>query len=345
MDRVPVFPVVTSYLGSRALGRRYRDLALDPSLVHEGLRALHRRFGLDGFEIGMGPARDAEPPRTAVSNGTLYLLGSDGQPAARLPEDDMPVPLHTAPLLREKRDLDSIPITPAEWFVEHGCTDSVARMVTDLGESAFIAGVAAGQTMNSLAAWRGSEQAILDLYEDPLFVHEAMQRATDISIEVGKALIRAGVDGIYIGDAWASASIISPAMYEEFCLPYHHRAARTFQSLGAKVYLHICGNSAPLFRLMADTGVDAIEPLDVDGGVDLGLAKRQVGGRVCLKGGLSTHMLLNGTSDEVYREARRCMELLGPTGYILGSADDIPRDTPFCNIEAMVLAAADESAA
>jgi uroporphyrinogen decarboxylase len=111
--------------------------------------------------------------------------------------------------------------------------------------------------------------------------------------------------------------------------------------LGVKVYLHICGNCQPLLDLMAETGVDAIEPLDVDGGVDLEVVKAGVGGRVCLKGGLSTMLLLNGTPEQVYREARRCISIFGPIGYILGSADDIPRDTPFANIDAMVKAALD----
>jgi uroporphyrinogen-III decarboxylase len=81
----------------------------------------------------------------------------------------------------------------------------------------------------------------------------------------------------------------------------------------------------------------------VDAGVDLAAAKAAVGERVCLKGGLSTHLLLNGTSEDLYAESRRCIDLLGPTGYVLGSADDIPRDTPFANIEAMVRAARDST--
>ena len=336
VDRVPVFPVVTAYLGSRVLGRPYKDMALDPSLVFEGLRAIHRRFGFDGFEVGLGPARDAPPPRAAVKDGTTYLLDNQGNPVARLEDDDMPVPLNRTPLLEDKSDLHTISVTPASYYVEAGCTEPAAALARDLGDSAFIAGVAAGQTMNSLAAWRGSEQAMLDLADDPIFVHEVMDRATAISIEVGKALIQAGVDGIYIGDAWASASIISPRIYEEFCLPYHRMAAQAFQALGVKVYLHICGNSGPLMELMAATGVDAIEPLDVDGGVDPTEAKAKVGDRVCLKGGVSTRLLLHGTPDQVYAESRRLIENVGPLGLILGSADDIPRDTPFANIDAMV---------
>ena len=341
VDRIPVFPVVTAYLGSRVLERPYRDFVLDPLLVYEGLRALRARFGFDGFEVGLGPARDAPGPRTSAMDGIAYLVDASGRPYARLEHDDMPVPLDAIPILADKGGLDRISVTPASHYIDAGCTDPVSRLVRDMGEDAFIAGVAAGQTMNSLAGWRGSEQAMLDLADDPVFVHEVMDRATAISVEVGKALIHAGVDGIYIGDAWASASIISPRIYEEFCLPYHRRAADAFHELGAKVYLHICGNSGPILEMMADTGVDAIEPLDVDGGVNLAEVKARVGNRVCLKGGVSTLLLLNGRSDQVYAEARRCVEALGPDGYILGSADDIPRDAPFENIQAMARAAFD----
>lgn len=340
VDRIPVFPVVTTYLASRVMGRHMRDFALNPMLRFEGYRAVHDRFGFDGFEVGLGPSADAPPPKTKTVNGMTYLTDESGaRLTARLEEDDMPVALDSTPILAKKTDLDNIKVTPASWYQQAGCTNPVRQLVEDLGESAFIAGVAAGQTMNSLAGWRGSEQAMLDLTDDPQFVHEVMARATAISIEVGKALIHAGVGGIYIGDAWASASIISPRVYEEFCLPYHHRAAAAFHELGAKVYLHICGNSGPILEMMADTGVDAIEPLDVDGGLDLADAKARVGATVCLKGGVSTKLLLHGSPDEVYAEARRCMEILGPTGYILGSADDIPRDAPLDNVKAMVKAA------
>jgi len=71
--------------------------------------------------------------------------------------------------------------------------------------------------------------------------------------------------------------------------------------------------------------------------------KSPVAGRVCLKGGLSTMLLLRGTPEQVYDEARRCIRLLGPRGYILGSADDIPRDTPLPNVDAMVRAALEKT--
>ena len=342
MDRTPVFPVVTTYLGSRVLERPYVDTVLDPLVQYDGLRAMIRRFGFDGVEVGLGPADGWRERQQVVRiDGQGYLANASGEPFARLQEDDAAVPLSSEPPIKDERDLDKMTVTPAADYERSGSTRPVRELVDELGDRVFFAGTAAGQTMNSLAAWRGGEQAMLDLREDPAFVMEVMDRATAISIEIGKALIRAGVHGIYTGDAWASASIISPRDYERFCQPFHAKAAQAFHELGAKVYLHICGNCKPILELMADTGVDAIEPLDLMSAEDLADAKRRVGDRVCLKGGVSTLLLLNGTPDEVHRASLDAIRACGPTGYILGGGDDIPRDTPFDNIDAMVLAAGD----
>ncbi len=341
VDRPPFFPVVTQYLGSRVLRRSMTEMALDPQLLYDGLRGMVERFGFDGVEVSMGPPRGSMDGIEVREQGRKRYLADreTGRLLSELQEDDAPLPLDQSPMLLDKADLDKIEVTPAEEYERLGCVEPVRRLVADTGDRVFLAGHAAGQTMNTLVAWRGSDQAMYDLVDDPEFVLAAMERATDISIELGKALIRAGVPGIYIGDAWASASIISPQTYERFCLPYHRKAAQAFQALGAKVYLHICGNATPILEMMADTGVDGIEPLDPMGGVRVDDAKRRVGDRVALKGGVSTLLLLNGTPDEVREASRRAIREGGPTGYILGSGDDIPRDAPFANIDAMRQAA------
>ena len=149
------------------------------------------------------------------------------------------------------------------------------------------------------------------------------------------------MDGIYIGDAWSSASIISPKQFVRFCQPRYARTVEAFHALGAQVYLHICGNSAPLLEMIAETGVDALEPLDPLGGVRVDDAARRIGDRMTLKGGVNTLTLLNGSPDDVRRET---LEVLNAAhgncrGLIAGSGDDIPRDSPFANIDALVLTA------
>lgn len=341
VDRVPVFPVVTAYLGSRALGRSYDDIVLNPLLAYDGLRAMVKRFGFDGIEVPMGPPANWRDGFEVIENddGRFLIDPASRRPLARLQPGDIPVPLSREPLLKNKRDLDSVVVTTAEQYIREGRLEPVRALVEDIGDSVFIAGHAAGQTMNSLAQWRGGDQSLLDLRDDPAFVLEVMDRATSISIEAGRAMVAAGAHGIYIGDAWASCSVISPSDYERFCQPFHARAAEAFHTMGVKVYLHICGNCEPILEMMADTGVDAIEPLDRMDAAALVSAKRRVGERVCLKGGVDTLALLNSAPDVVYRLCSEAIHAAGPVGYILGSGDDIPRDTPFENIHAMVRAA------
>ncbi len=98
--------------------------------------------------------------------------------------------------------------------------------------------------------------------------------------------------------------------------------------------------SAPLFEMMADTGVNAIEPLeplDPLGGVSVADAKKRVGDRVCLKGGVNTLTFMNGTTEDVERETRAVLEQ-GMAGgeFLLGSGDDFPRESKPENIKTFV---------
>ena len=107
-------------------------------------------------------------------------------------------------------------------------------------------------------------------------------------------------------------------------------------------YLHICGNSNPILEMMADTGADCVEPLDPMGGVEVADAKRRIGKRVALMGGLSPLTLLNGSPEQVFEEATACCRAGGlDGGYILAAGDMVPDRSPEENVLAMVQAARD----
>ena len=222
-------------------------------------------------------------------------------------------------------------------YKDNGWLYELERLKKRFGDDAYVSSHAAGFTMNGLVNMRGSAQAMYDLYDDPCLVREIMEFLTDQSIEIGKAIVEAGADGIYIGDAWSSCSVISPDIFREFCLPCYQRAAAEFRRLGADVYLHICGNSAPLFEMMAETGVNCIEPLDPLGGVSVADAKKRVGGRVCLKGGVNTLTFVNGTPEEMEKETAEVLKQgMAGGGFLLGSGDDLPRESKPENIKIFV---------
>jgi uroporphyrinogen decarboxylase len=341
-DRVPVYPVFTEYHGARIAGIKYSEVALNPKLRSELILRIGMQYGFDGVTLYCDPPKDWNKNLLVIEkdNDRYFQDKLTGKIISRIPLDDMPVLLDTTPIIQKESDLDKLRIPKSSEYWDTGQMDSIKAAVKKYGDTLFIAGHCAAQSMNYLAAVRGSDQAMLDLYDNPLFAKQIMDIGTEISIELGKAYIEAGVHGIYIGDAWASCSIISPEQYLEFCLPLHKRVTEIFHGFGVKVYLHICGNSAPILELMAATGVDAIEPLDPLGGVKIADAKNRVGDKVCLMGGVNTLTLLNGTPEQVLEEAQQCIEQgAAGGGYMLGSGDDIPQAAPQENVEAMVQAA------
>jgi MtaA/CmuA family methyltransferase len=151
----------------------------------------------------------------------------------------------------------------------------------------------------------------------------------DNAIRFARAQIDAGADMIGVGDA--VASLINPAMYEQFVLPFERTLIDAIHEAGATVKLHICGNIANNIAPMARTGADII---DVDWMVSLGAAREAVGPDVTLAGNFDpTAVLLQGTPQDVAEAARRCITFAGAK-FILQPGCEVPPGTPEANLRA-----------
>ena len=137
----------------------------------------------------------------------------------------------------------------------------------------FVASSPGGITMNTYTLLRGREQAMIDFYERPEFVADAMMMQAEAIADRAERLLTTGIDCLYIGDPASSASLISPRHFERFCLPAYQQFCRHFRGRDVLIYIHICGNSRPILEMMADTGADTVEPLDPLGGVEVVDAK------------------------------------------------------------------------
>ena len=85
---------------------------------------------------------------------------------------------------------------------------------------------------------------------------------------------------------------------------------------------------------------EAHADLAYGGGVSVADAKRRVGGRVALMGGVHNVKLARGTLQDVTDDCRRCLTEGAPGGgYILACGDMLPTETSREKVEAMVAAA------
>lgn len=188
-----------------------------------------------------------------------------------------------------------------------------------------------------LAALFGIQKNIYLFYDDPKFADEAMSWLTDVAIEVGKDLIRHGVEVLRVGEA--TSSLLSPRFYRQFVLPHHQRYYRALRAAGGAGIVHACGHSSALLELFAEMGASGIEPLTPPplGNTVLSDAKRRVGDLVCLKGGLDpVHVVAALSPDEVRAQTQRCLEeASGGSGFILSVSDCMAPGTPEENMRAI----------
>lgn len=338
-DRVPVFPVITDMHTTYMYDVPLWQTAAFPRLKYDLLEMAVREYGFDGFEAPPGiPFAEGKDLCVRTEGGRRFLY-ENGVKKSELSDDNYPIAVDPPrqPLIEDVKQAEKRSYRKIDELRRTGYISEVARLVKRFGNDAYISSHAAGFTMNGLVNLRGSEQAMIDLFDEPELVHALFDNLCSEAVEIGKAIVDAGADCIYIGDAFSSCSLISPSQFREFCLPYYKRFVQEMKPYDIDIYMHICGNSSPLFEMMADSGVNAIEPLDPLGGVTVADAKARVGDRVTLKGGVNTLTLVNGTPEEVEEETKKVLsEGMAGGRFLLGSGDDIPRYAKRENILAMV---------
>ncbi len=262
-------------------------------------------------------------PKTSERTGRIDVMGG-----GKYNPDDAAAPVETLGEARERIRIMTSDLTDEklEWL------QSARARVPER----FVASAPGGLTMNTYNELRGRVQGMLDFFERPDFVSAVMDMQADAIIERGEKLLTTGIDAFYIGDPSSSGSLIGPWHFEQFCLPGYQKFCRHFKDRGILMYIHVCGNSNPILEMLADTGVDVVEPLDPLGGVSVADAKRRIGDRVGLMGGVNTITLTRGTPETVEAESiQKCREG-GPTGYILAAGDMVPPETSLANLQALV---------
>jgi hypothetical protein len=201
----------------------------------------------------------------------------------------------------------------------------------------FAAGAPGNMAMSTYFNLRGAEQGMLDLFERPDFVQAVFDLQVEAAISQAEKLLDTGIDALYIGDPSSSPNLISPRHFKKFSLPAFQKFCTHFKNRDILIYIHVCGNATPILEMLADTGVDVVEPLDPMGGAGVSVAdaKRRIGDRVGLMGGLGTDTLDRGAPADVRAEAiQKCREG-GPHGFILAAGCGVPPNTPMENLQAM----------
>mgnify|MGYP005855305691 CR=1 FL=1 len=189
------------------------------------------------------------------------------------------------------------------------------------------------------------QELMLRSFDKPEWVHELLGILLEKKLRFIETMKGARFDLVETGGGAASSTLISPALYEEFCLPYDRKLHNALHSLGFNVVYHTCGGTKGIEEMIVANGCDASEtlaPPSIGGNQEPWEFKAKIGRRLALIGGLDQfNVLTSGTKEEIRAMVRTLFEKVGyEGGYILSCCDHF-FDAPPENIRIYAEAARD----
>ncbi|MEM4245710.1 MAG: uroporphyrinogen decarboxylase family protein [Candidatus Bathyarchaeia archaeon] len=315
-DRVPVVPFVISFAAKYA-GIKIIDYCRDAEKLAYAQMVTADRFNIDAVYVDSDPVIEVE----AMGAEIKYY------------EDE--VPTVAKPSVRSLEDLGGLkapdPIRDGRLPVWIEATEILKDKVG--GDRAVFTNI--NGPFQIAAQLRGITDICMDFYRNPGLVARLIDFATETLKVLVAEEIRAGTDAIVMGEAMSSPNLISPKHFETFVLS----SLKEVIDSGREVpfFLHICGDSTPIIDKMVETGARFLE---VDAQVDLSMIRKKYGNKVGIRGNVNPLLLLNGKPEEVKQASKRAIdEAAEGGGFILGSGCELPKNTPYENLEAMICAA------
>jgi hypothetical protein len=228
------------------------------------------------------------------------------------------------------------------WYMEQRPLDDVCKNRSKVGELGIYG--LGFETFMGFWVWvrdGGSTQALRDFYEQPDMMRQVHEFYFDYVDRTLRRVLAERPDEILLNGSASSLSLSSPKIYRQFDLPIIKQVSARCKQANIICHQHTCGRSRLLVEInYNETDVNVMEPLErpPGGDVDLAEVKRRFGDKFCLKGNVNTfETMLNGSVDEVIREAKACIDAAAAGGgFILSTGDQCGRDTPDENLFALV---------
>lgn len=312
-DSLPLMPI-TMMFAADLIDAKYRDYTTDYHVLVEGQLRTAEEFDFDYVSCISDPTREAadcgaaleifedQPP--AIDESRARLADKTALATLAIPDPLGDGRMHdrvkAAALFREKVKGDKV----IEGWIEGPCAEA--------------------------ADLRGINTLMMDFYDDPVFVRDLFEFVIEMELRFAQAQVDAGIDVMGVGDA--AASLVGPAIYEEFVWPYEQKLVDGLHAMGAGVRLHICGDTRPILDGMGRLGCEIV---DLDWMVPVSEAREAMGPRQVLLGNIDPVAVLRNGSPETVRDAvAECHRQAGRR-YIVGAGCEVVRDTPQENLRAM----------
>ncbi|MBT3660006.1 MAG: hypothetical protein HN540_09600 [Rhodospirillaceae bacterium] len=194
----------------------------------------------------------------------------------------------------------------------------------------------------------GTQNFFLMMFDRPDLIAAVLDGLTEYYTEIGKNIIKKGVDMVRVGDDVGAqqAMMISPKQWRELAKPRFKYMFDSWRKENPDIYikLHSCGDYSPIIPDEIELGVDLSGLMQPTGGNkdQVGL-KKKYGNDIAFVGGFDVQNLLpRGQVEDIRKGVLEVMQNLAVGGgYIFSPSHYILADVPVQNIYAMLEAQRD----
>jgi uroporphyrinogen decarboxylase len=313
----PASIFIATSAACRLAGVRLGEWSTQPKVLADTLIDFTRKCGCDGIYV----TRDNLVVHEAMGGEVTFPDSGDA--------------LGSEPILTELKDFTNLTIPDPNGAAGMKTVIAAARRAVErVGHQYYVMANIDCGPFSTAANLRGVQNFMMDIMtEDPTLVHNYLSFCTELVVAYGKAMQASGVHGIQYGDS--SASLLSPALYDRFALPYQASSIAQLRHDHCDFWLHICGETSHLLPFLWELNMQVFE---VDAMVPLGQAGRILT-QCVIKGNLDTMALQESSAEEIYRATRTMITDSGIRERLIVSAGcGVPQMTPLENLQAMTRA-------
>lgn len=198
-------------------------------------------------------------------------------------------------------------------------------------------GISAGSFYGWPRNWVGMENLSVMFYDDPIFVKEIINYIADFvckTLEKAVSEIKFDFALIWEDLGMKTGPLISPKLFEEFCLPAYKKVTCFLRNYGIDVIMvDSDGNNDVIIPLWLEGGVNGVYPLEVAANTDAVELRKKYGKKLILMGNIDKRALIK-TKKEVEEEVMKKVPYLIKNGGYMPMVDHaVPPDVPLENFK------------
>ncbi|TJX59337.1 uroporphyrinogen decarboxylase [Soehngenia saccharolytica] len=319
-DRVPVYPLINS-VSRKALGISYEEWTKDVDLCAKAIIKTTEELDLDVI------CSLVDLSVEAADWGQELLYFED---KAATPSDNK--------LIKSEEDYAKIKrIDPLKSKRMNEHIELCKKLVEAKGKEKPIVAFLFGP-LGIASMMRGASEMFMDLYESPDEVHECLREITETLKDFCNAVIDVGVHAIMFDTLYASQTIMSAEMWDEFEGVYVQEIADLIHSRGCMVMIHNCGKGSyfdPQIKRMNPIAYSFLHVCAECNSYEE--MKEKYGDKLTLIGHIDPGYLMTASLEEVEKEAKKEIDTFKKNGgFILATGCEYPAPLDFEKAKVMV---------